>query len=407
MRAIQAQSMSMSTSKSASRFVVVAVTLIAVLAGCTGNAGSKASKPTATTTTTIPVPPPEVVATIADGQSGVAIGNPVGLTVKQGTFQNVAITLADQAAGVNAPGAGLMNSEKTGWLSPSLAPHTSYQLVADIADAAGATSKKTWKFTTGAPVKELHTSINVGEGSSYGVGMPIVVTLNEPVPDDKRADVMKRLSVSSTPSVEGAWRWFSETELHYRTKQYWPAHTKVSLNIDFTNLNLGKGVWGVDGRKVNFAIGDARVAVVDARAHRMVVRENGNVVRDMLVSTGKDSTPTRSGIHVINEKADTVIMDSATVGIPKGSAGYYRLTTRWNVRISNSGEFVHSAPWSVGSQGYENVSHGCVNANPTDAEWFYNFSQIGDVVEVQNTAEQHQSWNGWGDWQIPWDQWVA
>jgi len=94
------------------------------------------------------------------------------------------------------------------------------------------------------------------------------------------------------------------------------------------------------------------------------------------------------------------------VGIPRDSADGYYETVQWNVRISNSGEFVHAAPWSVGSQGRTNVSHGCVNASPTDAEWFYNFSQTGDVVEVVGSPDQLAPTNGIGDWQIPWATWA-
>jgi len=95
------------------------------------------------------------------------------------------------------------------------------------------------------------------------------------------------------------------------------------------------------------------------------------------------------------------VMDSATVGIPAGSPDAYKLTVHWNVRISNSGEFVHAAPWSVGSQGRRNVSHGCVNASPADATWFFKYSQLGDVVEVKNTPAKLELTNGFGDWNVP------
>ncbi len=46
---------------------------------------------------------------------------------------------------------------------------------------------------------------------------------------------------------------------------------------------------------------------------------------------------------------------------------------------------MHSAPWSVGQQGRENVSHGCINLSPERAAWFFGFSQPGDVVEIENS----------------------
>jgi len=43
-----------------------------------------------------------------------------------------------------------------------------------------------------------------------------------------------------------------------------------------------------------------------------------------------------------------------------------------------SGDYYHDAYWSVGEQGFENVSHGCVNLAPDDAETYYNLAVPGD-----------------------------
>ena len=127
----------------------------------------------------------------------------------------------------------------------------------------------------------------------------------------------------------------------------------------------------------------------------------------MLVSTGRDQYPTTSGVHVVLEKTPSVIMDSATVGIPKGNPDYYYETVLWDVRISWSGEFVHAAPWSTSAQGHQNVSHGCVNANPVDAKWFYDMSRRGDIVMVTGTPRPLISGNGWTDWNLDWPKWLA
>ena len=69
---------------------------------------------------------------------------------------------------------------------------------------------------------------------------------------------------------------------------------------------------------------------------------------------------------------------------------------------------MHSAPWSVADQGVRNVSHGCINASPDNAAWFFDFSQIGDVVEVVGTPVPLGPADGdIYDWAIPWEQWVA
>ncbi len=37
------------------------------------------------------------------------------------------------------------------------------------------------------------------------------------------------------------------------------------------------------------------------------------------------------------------------------------------MRLTYSGEFIHAAPWSVGSQGSANVSHGCTGMSTANA----------------------------------------
>jgi hypothetical protein len=44
----------------------------------------------------------------------------------------------------------------------------------------------------------------------------------------------------------------------------------------------------------------------------------------------------------------------------------------------------------------------------TDAKWFYTFSKIGDVLTYANTGGQKMpSWDGFGDWNLPWATWQA
>jgi hypothetical protein len=160
--------------------------------------------------------------------------------------------------------------------------------------------------------------------------------------------------------------------------------------------------------KVSFKIGDAHISEADQAAHVMRVYNNGNLIRTFPISTGRSEYPTMDGVHIALGKSQTVEMNSATVGIPKGSPGYYDEIVYWDVRISNGGEFVHAAPWSVGSQGSVNVSHGCVNLSPADATWFYNWSYVGDIVDVYNGVRPPETGDaGTADWNMSWKKWVA
>ena len=140
----------------------------------------------------------------------------------------------------------------------------------------------------------------------------------------------------------------------------------------------------------------------------LTIRRNGEIVKTMPTSMGKDSTPTNNGVYIVGDRYPRLIMDSSTYGVPSDSPKGYRLEVDWATQMSYSGIYVHSAPWSVGAQGYSNTSHGCLNVSPGNAEWFFNNTKRGDIVEVAGTVGSTLSGTeGLGDWNIPWSQWKA
>jgi lipoprotein-anchoring transpeptidase ErfK/SrfK len=345
-------------------------------------------------------PPAQLTIAPADGASAVALDSRISVSVANGRLTDVSVhdPTGDTVVGELGPNAHSWDS--TG----SLVPGTHYLVTASAVDAAGAATERSTSFTTAAPANVLGVKIAPLEGEVVGVGMPIVVYFTTAVTDE--AAVERAFTVDATQPVVGSWHWYGNKEVHYRPMEYWPAGDEVTLHVNLKGVDAGKGVWGTEDRTLKFTIGDSHVSTVNAVTHKMSVVVNGAVARTFDVSTGRDQYPTTSGIHVVLEKAPTVIMDSATVGIPKGSPDYYYETVAWDVRISWSGEYVHSAPWSVSEQGRANVSHGCVNASPADAVWFYGLSKRGDVVVVTGTPRPLASGNGWTDWNMDWQQWV-
>lgn len=366
-----------------------------IAAACSSGGASTADRPKPTT------PPPLLTFTPAAQATNVGLTQIASVAVQRGHITSVTLNSA------HGPVAGTVASGGSAWRSQGLlAPSTVYNGTVTVADIKGHDVTTPWSFTTVTPTSVLHTTMtSVGNGDTYGVGMPIVLQLNHDIPATLHKALEQRLSVTSTPRVVGAWHWFSDSELHWRPSTYWPVGTKATLKVNFAGFDLGNGVWGVDGKTVNFNIGASHISVVDANTHEMTVTNNGAVVATYPVSTGRDKYPTKAGIHVVNEKDQDVLMDSATVGIPRDSPDGYYEHVYWDVRISNSGEFVHAAPWSVGDQGSTNVSHGCVNMSTQNATSFYSFTQVGDVVQVINTPDQLEPDNGYGDWQLPWAQW--
>ena len=346
-------------------------------------------------------PPAQLTVAPANGATAVALGSRVSVSVSDGTLTDVSVADSDGNTVV-----GSLDPTSHSWDSTgALVPGTQYIVTATAVSDGGTTTQNSSTFTTAAAANVLGVKIAPLEGEVVGVGMPIVVYFSSAVTNE--AAVERQLIVDSAVPIVGSWHWYGNKEVHYRPMQYWPAGDVVTLHANLKGVDAGKGVWGNENRTLNFTIGASQISTVNAVTDKMTVVVNGVVTRTMSVSTGRDKYPTTSGIHVVLDKAPSVIMNSATVGIPKGNPDYYYETVLWDVRISWSGEYVHSAPWSVSEQGRENVSHGCVNASPVDAQWFYNLSRRGDIVTVTGTPRPLESGNGWTDWNMSWAQWIS
>jgi lipoprotein-anchoring transpeptidase ErfK/SrfK len=379
------------------------VSSLALLSGCTST--PSASGPAAQAAVDAGDEPKVSAATIdvtpASASVDVPIDQPVTVTAAAGKL--TAVTLTDQK---DRTVAGAMSADGASWTSTDplrIADH--YRLVASAVDSDGVRAERSAFFATVSPRKVLETSISPLSGQSVGVGMPIIVRFNTAVRD--RAAVEQALTVTSSKPAEGAWSWVSDTEVHYRPKDFWPAYSDVKLDVNLKNVDAGRGVWGMASRTVKFRTGSSMVSVVDVDRHTLSVFRNGKKTRVIPVTTGKAEFLTRNGIKVILEKHTMKIMDSTTVGIPKSSPEYYRLEVPYAMRVTWSGEFVHAAPWSTGDQGRDNVSHGCVGMSMSNAIWLFNQSQVGDIVKVVGSSRPLEPGNGYTDWNVSWTDWLA
>lgn len=213
--------------------------------------------------------------------------------------------------------------------------------------------------------------------------------------------------MDSTPAAKGAWHWVDDKELHYRPKEYWPAHAVVQVRSNLEGIKISDRLWGGKSKPLKLTTGDSVIAVTDAASHTMTVYKNDEVIKEIPVTTGKPGFDTRNGVKVVLGKEYFVRMRSATVGISEGSSDSYDLPVYYATRVTWSGEYVHAAPWSVGSQGSANVSHGCTGMSTGNAEWFFDTVREGDVVKVINSAGNTMETfgNGFGEWNLDWDKW--
>ena len=273
----------------------------------------------------------------------------------------------------------------------------------------GSPSTTTSTFKTLKPkVTATYGILNSGE--TVGVGMPASIQFDSAVTTAaQRAEVEKLVKVTTTPKQNGAWGWLDNRQLMWRPVTYWQPGTKVTISAPLTGVQTGEGKWVANDDSASFTVGSSMISTVDIKRHVMTVTRNGAVIRTIPISAGRPGpqTETRSGIKVIIRKEGTVIMDSASIGIKKGQPGYYKITTQSAMRVTWTGEYLHSAPWSVGAQGSANVSHGCVNMSPSNAAWMYAQSKAGDIVKFTGSGRVFQPAEGIGVWQYSFANWKA
>src|SRR5699024_4244236 len=144
--------------------------------------------------------------------------------------------------------------------------------------------------------------------------------------------------------------WLNEREAHWRPKEYWPAGTKVTVDLRLDGLPAGNGIDGQKDQEVKFTVGKSVVSTVDVRSHKMQVKINGKLAKTLPVTAGDASHQSRDGVKLVMAKLPTVDMDAASTGVDADAPDYYNIKgVKWALRLTNSGEFIHAAPWSVGS----------------------------------------------------------
>jgi lipoprotein-anchoring transpeptidase ErfK/SrfK len=238
---------------------------------------------------------------------------------------------------------------------------------------------------TGSP-PFVPPTFNPVNGSTVGVGEPIIINFARPIADKPMAE--QAIHVSSTPPVSGKFYWLTPSQVRWRPLSFWPAHTAVHVDAA--------------GTQNNFVTGDSLMATADDATHTLTVTRNGTVEQtfpmSMGMAAGGHQTP--NGTYYVLDKKAKVVMDSSTYGVPVNSTYGYKVNVEDAVQFDNSGDFVHSAPWSVSDQGKRDVSHGCINISPSNARWFFTNFGAGDPIVVRNSVGTYSKNDGSNDWQL-------
>ncbi|MFF3313686.1 L,D-transpeptidase [Streptomyces sp. NPDC004082] len=345
------------------------------------------------------------VAPAADASS-VPVDKKVRIRAGSGKLTSVKVT---------APGPGALKGTYSGdrdsWTSGAeLAPGVTYTVEARATASDGRKITERRTFTTAEPPKSrtFVGEYNVEKGSTVGTALPVSIVFNKPISD--KAAVERRLRVTSSPAVEGAWSWMKDRNgkdrIDYRPREYWKPDTRVTLRMNLDGVAAGGGLYGTQTRKIGFTVGKSVVSTVDVAKKTMTVTENGRKLRTLPVSTGKKGFETWDGTMVVLSKVPSIRMDSSTVGI-FGREAYDLGKVKWDVQLTISGTYAHAAPWNEGKFGRVNGSHGCIGMSTGDAKWFFEHVDYGDPVTVLNSKGTVPANNGYGDWNVDWAKWRA
>jgi lipoprotein-anchoring transpeptidase ErfK/SrfK len=367
-----------------------------------------------------PPPSPTEPATLgispAAGAGGVSPAAAVLVTATSGTLDRVTMV---NAIGKDIP--GVLSPDAKSWTpTAQLGYGQTYTMTVAGRGPGGMPTRQTSSFTTLTPRRQTHVHLNtvgyapIQDGGTYGVGMVIVAHFDEPIADKAAAET--HLQVTTDPTVVGSWYWIDDQTAHWRPQQYYAPGTKVSVKAGIYGAELGDGLYGHQDLQVDFSIGDSHVSIADDTTKQVSVFDNGQLVRTMPTSMGMGGTRTFGGrtlsfwtppgVYTVIGKANPVIMDSSTFGLPVDSSLGYRETIPWATQISSDGIYLHQLNATVWAQGHTDTSHGCLNLNGDNAQWFFNFSVAGDVVEVRNTGGPAARLDQNGDWTLPWAEWI-
>lgn len=376
--------------------------LFAAVVGCQ-SAPSPQGQATGTGTPPV-VPAVSFASSVPDKAINVRPDTAVRVSAKNGELRSVVL------AGAGGPELRGEVADGVWRLRDTLSPGQKYTMTVTGTDASGTPRRSVRTFTTLTPRVQATYRVTPDK-EVVGVGMPVMVSFDSAVTSPQmRAAIERKLRIRTVPATTGSWGWVSNHQVMWRPTTYWKPKTTIVVSAPLRGMQTGEGKWITQDKGAAFSIRDrARISTVNLASHDMVVRENGKVVGAYPISGGKPygTYETRSGTKVVTEKKRFMVMDAATLGVPKDDPNYYRTEVNYAMRVTNTGEFLHSAPWSVWAQGRRNVSHGCVNLGPRAAERVFRDSMVGDVVDFTGSDRPMKPGDGLSVWLYDAAQWRA
>lgn len=330
----------------------------------------------------------KITITPKDGATNVGLNDAANVAVTDGT-----LTLVELKTSEGAAVAGKIAADGKSWKpDAALKRSTKYALAATAKDADGKEAHENASFTTVSPENSFVGSFIPDDGQTVGVGMPVSISFNKPIKDQKA--VQAAITVTSSSGQEVVGHWFGAQRLDFRPEQYWQANSTVTMKLALEGVQGAPGVQGVQNKTVTFKIGRSQVSTVDTKTKKMTVTRDGAVLKTIPISAGSPENPTYNGQMVISEKFKETRMDGSTVGFKdsEGKGEYDIKDVPHAMRLSQSGTFLHGNYWGADSVfGSANTSHGCVGLNDVKGAGDPNRSRPPGSTTTRSSA----TWSPW------------
>ncbi|MEU4086993.1 L,D-transpeptidase [Streptomyces aureus] len=377
--------------------------LLAGAAGCTSHGiGEAFGKPRS--------PKDAIHVSPDDNSKGVRPQQTLLVRVPGGRLESVKVVKSQDAR--ESPVAGHISEDGLSWRPDGarLALAAKYTVDAVALDGDGHRSARHTTFTTAVPDERFIGYVTPEDRSVVGTGMIVSLEFNREIVN--RAAVERAIRVSARPAVDIRAHWFGGGRVDFRPERYWKPGTKVTVALRLRDVEGAPGVYGLQSRTFSFTVGRDQRSLVDASAHTMQVRRDGNLLATVPITAGAPKTTTYNGKMVVTEMLEVTRMNSRTVGF----GGEYDIPdVPHAMRLTDSGTFLHGNYWAPDAFGNTNVSHGCVGlrdvkggSSDTPAGWFFDRSLVGDVIEVVHSKDKTVAPdNGLGGWNMGWKEWKA
>jgi lipoprotein-anchoring transpeptidase ErfK/SrfK len=380
--------------------------------------GSAVTPPSAATA------PAVISASPAPGTRRVNPVSPVSVSVTSGRLTSVVMR---NPVGKKVT-AALSTDGKSWHTTEVLGYDKRYSIRAKAVGTDGKTTVKRISFTTLNPPSQTMPYLQrmggyaLGRADTYGVGIIPVVHFDEPIRNEAAAQ--KTLKITTSKPVAGVWSWIDDTDVAYRPKHFWPAHTKVTLAAEVYGKRLGRGLYGASDVSSTFTVGRRQITQAHDNAPNSidwvdVYNGAGKLLRKMKTSMGQHSGEwvgqtwinfyTVGGTATVLDHENPAYMSSQSYGLPQNDPnGYGTLTVPYSTKITTDGIYLHEYNSTIYDQDNGiDVSEGCLNLRTADAVWFYDHSIAGDPVIVHPAKGAPTISPGQGGyWSIPWSTWV-